>query len=244
MSKRRNNYSLYEAYYNFLKIIIDDLDVNINWKYKKYINILKFLKNNLDVKTGEIDFLQKLPGVGSIGLWGRSMGAATTMLYAHSDKRVKAICMDSPFGDFKLLAKELCLKYVTLPEFVIDGAMNLVKKTIKEKNGLEIDKLQPRIYASKTKTPAFFVHAVNDELISLEQSIKLYESYAGEKSLNVVEGGHNSCRQRHVLEKIAKFFATYLFRNNEDFRNSDFESVNGFVTKNEDYLKGISADEI
>ena len=190
-----------------------------------------------------IDFLQKLPGVGSIGLWGRSMGAATTMLYAHSDKRIKAICMDSPFGDFKLLAKELCLKYVSLPDFVIDGTMNLVKKTIKEKNGLEIDKLQPRLYASKTKTPAFFIHAVNDELISLEQSIKLYESYAGEKSLNVVEGGHNSSRQRHVLEKIAKFFATYLFRNNDD-RNSDFESVNGYVTKNEDYLKGISEDDI
>ncbi len=171
------------------------------------------------------------------------MGAATTMLYAHSDKRIKAICMDSPFGDFKLLAKELCLKYVTLPEFVIDGTMNLVKKTIKEKNGLEIDKLQPRVYASKTKVPAFFVHAVNDELISLEQTIKLYEAYAGEKSLNVVEGGHNSCRQRHVLEKIAKFFANYLFKCDDDFRNSNFNNVNQFVTK-EDYLKGINEDDI
>ena len=57
MTKRRKNYSLYEAYYNFLKIIIDDLDVNINWKYKKYINILKHLKNNLDSKTGEISVL-------------------------------------------------------------------------------------------------------------------------------------------------------------------------------------------
>ena len=57
MTKRRKNYSLYEAYYNFLKIIIDDLDVNINWKYKKYINILKHLKNNLDPKTGEISVL-------------------------------------------------------------------------------------------------------------------------------------------------------------------------------------------
>ena len=57
MSKKRKNYSLYEAYYNFLKIIIDDLDVNINWKYKKYINILKHLKNNLDTKTGEINVL-------------------------------------------------------------------------------------------------------------------------------------------------------------------------------------------
>ena len=57
MSKKRKNYSLYESYYNFLKLIIDDLDVNINWKYKKYINILKHLKNNLDTKTGEISVL-------------------------------------------------------------------------------------------------------------------------------------------------------------------------------------------
>ena len=57
MSKKRKNYCLYEAYYNFLKIIIDDLDVNINWKYKKYINILRYLKNNLDTKTGEISVL-------------------------------------------------------------------------------------------------------------------------------------------------------------------------------------------
>ena len=55
MNKRRKAYTLCEAYYNFLKIIIDDLDINFNWKYKKYINILEHLKNNLDIKTGEID---------------------------------------------------------------------------------------------------------------------------------------------------------------------------------------------
>ena len=57
MSKRNKYYTLYEAYYNFLKIIIDGLDVNYNWKYRKYNNILKHLKNNLDIKTGEIDVL-------------------------------------------------------------------------------------------------------------------------------------------------------------------------------------------
>ena len=57
MSKKRKNYSLFEAYYYFLKLIIDDLDVNINWKYKKYVNILKHLKNNFDDKTGEINVL-------------------------------------------------------------------------------------------------------------------------------------------------------------------------------------------
>ena len=57
MNKRRNTYTLCEAYYNFLKLIIDDLDTNFNWKYKKYINILDHLKKNLDIKTGEIDVL-------------------------------------------------------------------------------------------------------------------------------------------------------------------------------------------
>ena len=159
-----------------------------------------------------IDFVQKLPGVGAIGLWGRSMGAATTMFYAHTDNRIKAICMASPFGDFKLLAKELCLKHITLPDFVLTTTMNIVQKTVKEKCGLDIEKLQPQIYASKTKTPAFFLHAVADELISLEQTLKLVESYGGQSFINVVEGGHNSLRQKHVLEKIAKFFVSYLYK--------------------------------
>ena len=119
----------------------------------EYISLGWYEKD--DVKL-IIDFVEKLPGVLNIGLWGRSMGAATTMFYAHSDPRIKAICMDSPFGDFKLLAKELCLKYITLPNFVLTTAMNFVKNTVKEKCGLDIDKLKPILYANKTKTPAFF----------------------------------------------------------------------------------------
>ena len=188
----------------------------------EYISLGWYEKD--DVKL-IIDFVEKLPGVLNIGLWGRSMGAATTMFYAHSDPRIKAICMDSPFGDFKLLAKELCLKYITLPNFVLTTAMNFVKKTVKEKCGLDIDKLKPILYANKTKTPAFFLHAVTDELISLEQTLKLVENYAGERFINVVEGGHNSLRQKHVLEKIAKFFVTYLYKENEK-EISSYSKVN------------------
>ena len=99
-----------------------------------------------------------------------------------------------------------------MPDFVLTTTMNIVQKTVKEKCGLDIEKLQPQIYASKTKTPAFFLHAVADELISLEQTLKLVESYGGQSFINVVEGGHNSLRQKHVLEKIAKFFVSYLYK--------------------------------
>ena len=201
----------------------------------EYISLGWFEKD--DVKL-IIDFVEKLPGVYTIGLWGRSMGAATTMFYAHCDLRIKAICMDSPFSDFKLLAKELCLKYISLPNFVLTTTMNFVKNTVKEKCGLDIDKLKPILYANKTKTPAFFLHAVADELISLEQTLKLVENYGGEKFINVVEGGHNSLRQKHVLEKIANFFVTYLRKEKEE-EISSYKQVNkindnSFRVNNED----------
>ena len=69
--------------------------------------------------------------------------------------------------------------------------MSLIKNSVKEKNNLDVDKLQPLIYADKTKIPAFFVHSMDDELTNLEQATWLYEAYAGKKMLNVIEGGHN-----------------------------------------------------
>ena len=202
----------------------------------EYISLGWFEKDDVRLI---IDFVEKLPGVSGIGLWGRSMGAATTMFYAHSDERIKAICMDSPFSDFKLLAKELCLKYITLPNFVLTTTMNFVKNTVKEKCGLDIDKLKPILYANKTKTPAFFLHAVGDELISLEQTLKLVEEYKGEKFINVVEGGHNSLRQKHVLEKIASFFVIYLYKENEKEMSSYIKvnklNENNFKINNNDF---------
>lgn len=35
--------------------------------------------------------------VYSIGLWGRSMGASTSILYAAKDTSISALCLDSPF---------------------------------------------------------------------------------------------------------------------------------------------------
>jgi alpha-beta hydrolase superfamily lysophospholipase len=41
------------------------------------------------------------------GLWGRSMGAATAILYAHMDPSIAGMVLDSPFSSLSTLAKEL-----------------------------------------------------------------------------------------------------------------------------------------
>ena len=208
-----------------------------------------------------IDFLEKLPGVGNIGIWGRSMGAATTLIYAHRDSRVKAICLDSPFADFSRLAKELTLNHINLPGFLVSGALSLVRGTVLSKNGLDIDKLKPIEFASKTFQPAIFIHAIHDELINVKHSIDIFNQYGGqEKSLKCCDkGGHNTKRTSMILNEIGEFFKKFLFQDNDGdilddnntVYNASYEvkepqqknSKENNKNNNEDYLRKNSMND-
>ena len=189
-----------------------------------------------------IDFLETLPGVGNIGIWGRSMGAATTILYAHKDPRVKAICVDSPFADFRRLAKEITLNHVNLPKFILDTILKFIRKTIKKKNGLDINLLKPIEAAKKTFQPVLFIHANNDELIGYQHSGDLYEIYKGPKTIRYLEkGGHNSRRPNQIIKKIGEFFKKYLYidylnltKDKDENKEKNKEKDNNKINNNEE----------
>ena len=173
-----------------------------------YISLGYHEKNDVKII---VDFIDNIPGVSKIGIWGRSMGAATTLLYSYKDPRISAICVDSPFENFKKLAEELVIKQIKLPKFIIDGALKIVQGTVKKKNGLDIYKLKPIENVSNTFQPALFVHAINDELINVEHSINLFNNYGGPKSLKCCDkGGHNTRRPKIIKKEIGEFFYKYL----------------------------------
>ena len=175
----------------------------------EYISLGYHEKNDVKII---VDFIENLPGISKIGIWGRSMGAATTLLYTYKDPRIFAICIDSPFENFKRLAEELVIKQIKLPKFIIDGALKIVQGTIKKKNGLDIYKLKPLENVSNTFQPALFIHAINDELINVEHSINLFNNYGGPKSLKCCDkGGHNSRRSKKIKKEIGEFFYKYLY---------------------------------
>jgi len=175
-----------------------------------------------------INFLEKIQGVGRIGIWGRSMGAATTMIYAHRDMRVKAICLDSPFADFFRLAKELVLKQITLPSFLITGMLKIVGSTIYGKNGLDIEKLKPINVANKTFQPALFIHAENDQLININHSIDLIAKYGGKEKIlkRLDKGGHNTKRNKEIINEIGEFFSKHLIGNNINLDKAVMRMIN------------------
>jgi alpha/beta superfamily hydrolase len=44
-------------------------------------------------------FLRTLGTVSSIGIWGRSMGAVTALMYADSNHEIGCLVLDSPFSN-------------------------------------------------------------------------------------------------------------------------------------------------
>ena len=194
-----------------------------------------------------IDFLETIPGVGNIGIWGRSMGAATTMLYTHKDPRIKAICVDSPFADFKRLAKEINLKYTNLPNFIFEAVLSFIRKTINKKNGLDINLLKPIEAAMKTFQPVMFIHAKNDELIPFNHSKDLFEAYKGPKTIRYLDkGGHNTRRPDNIIKQIGEFFQKYLFFEDSNLPNKENNynnNINFDLDKNREN-ENISNNEI
>ena len=175
-----------------------------------------------------VDFVEKYPGVGEIGLWGRSMGAATTLIYASMDERIKAIVVDSPFSDFRRVAKEMCLAQVNVPGFLIEGAISIIGKSVYKKNGMKINEIKAIEAVKNCYIPVIFIHARDDDIVKYQHSLDLFNNYAGsDKELRDVLGGHNGKRSNLVLEHVGRFFVKHLkpFINNIDFKNISEEET-------------------
>jgi alpha-beta hydrolase superfamily lysophospholipase len=71
--------------------------------------------------------------VSTIGLWGRSMGAVTALLYADRDPSIAGMVLDSPFTNLKVLVNELAKHYTKMPSILVSGAIKLIRKTIQSK---------------------------------------------------------------------------------------------------------------
>jgi alpha-beta hydrolase superfamily lysophospholipase len=80
-----------------------------------------------------VDYLRKNRRASTIGLWGRSMGAVTSLLYGDRDPSIGGMVLDSPFSNMKTLVTELAKTHTKIPSFLVSGAMKLVRNTIKGK---------------------------------------------------------------------------------------------------------------
>mmetsp|Transcript_145887 Transcript_145887/g.379263 ORF Transcript_145887/g.379263 Transcript_145887/m.379263 type:complete len:463 (+) Transcript_145887:54-1442(+) len=153
--------------------------------------------------------LRQSPFCGPIGLWGRSMGAVTALMYADQDPSLGAICLDSPFECLRRLAEELASSNripFPLPSWMVGAVLSVIRMRVKTLANFDIENIVPLEHARRSFVPAMFLHARDDDLILPHHSRNLYRAYAGDKQYVQIDGDHNSERSQSVVSQAVAFF--------------------------------------
>ena len=118
-----------------------------------------------------------------LGLYGESMGAATSLLEQADDDRIDFVIADCGFADlWDLMAYQL-KEFHHLPPRVFLPAANFFFKRITK---ADIKDISPIKAVKKAKTPIFFVHGEADEYIPQEHSIRMYEACPSKKDILII----------------------------------------------------------
>lgn len=198
----------------------------------EYISLGWFEQHDL---ANLVDYLREERRVGSIGIWGRSMGAVTAILYASTNpKGIEALALDSPFGKLKGVAMHLSkshAKYV--PNFILKIGYKMVRKSIKSRAKFDIEKLKPVKYVEKIKIPAIIAYSTNDELVPCKQFEKIQVKYGGPNIVSIFRGGHNDMRSLEFCTEVGIFFCKHL--KTQELKNTPISIPPHWIT--EDVMK-------
>lgn len=136
------------------------------------------------------------------------MGASTILMadYSACPLPVACIVLDSPFACFSELAESLGSQ-MGVPKEMIGALLPMIEQQVKEvTGGMEIRSLRPIDKVGSLTFPALFIHGVDDTLIPMDHSERLYEAYGGStKEVNYCEGDHNGMRPYETLDLMFAF---------------------------------------
>jgi len=205
----------------------------------EYISLGWYERDDVEVV---IEHLRKSNKVSTIGLWGRSMGAVTAIMYGDRDPSIAGMVLDSPFSSLKTLVEELVNDKVSLPSFIVNQALSLVKSTVLKKAKFKLDDIEPIPYAKRCFIPSLFVAAKDDNFVKPHHSKILHDSYPGDKNLINIEGDHNSVRPRFFKDSAAIFFHNTLQVEFLKEISDNYARFNYKVNKKEDEGKIENSD--
>ncbi|KAK9933514.1 hypothetical protein M0R45_020711 [Rubus argutus] len=152
-----------------------------------------------DLRT-VVDYLRADGNVSLIGLWGRSMGAVTSLLYGAEDPSIAGV-------------------------FTVKFAIQYMRRAIQKKAKFDIMNLNTIKVASSCFVPALFGHATDDDFIHPHHSDRIFEAYMGDKNIIKFEGDHNSPRPQFYFDSINIFFHNVLQPPEDEVAGTFFDTM-------------------
>lgn len=158
-----------------------------------------------------VSYLRSNERISCIGLWGRSMGAVTCLLYGAEDPSIAGMVLDSAFANLFDLMMELVDVYkIRLPKFTVKVAVQYMRRIIQKKAKFDIMDLNSIQVAPKTFIPALFGHAKDDKFVMPHHSDHIFKCYMGDKNIINFAGDHNSSRPQFYYDSVSIFFYNVL----------------------------------
>jgi pimeloyl-ACP methyl ester carboxylesterase len=151
-------------------------------------------------------------GIADIGLWGRSMGAVTAIMYAAKDPSIRCLIGDSPFSSLKRLAGDLVTRHAGawVPKAVVSTAVKKIRKKIAKMAQFDINDLDAAKYARLCNVPSFLFHGEADDFVLPYHSVAVADSFNGSCIHRIVKGSHNGTRGDDVMSIAVPFVTLYL----------------------------------
>lgn len=172
-----------------------------------------------------VTYLQRTyPNFKNIILWGKSMGAATALMYGErlasttkssSYGRVCAIVADSPYSCMDDLAHQLASQYAMVPGFMVPKGVEYFRSRIKEKTGADLTELNPKLSVRSIRIPILLGVANGDELTLPSHVREVYENCRGNNPKNqLIEfyGDHFSPRTLEFYGPAVRFVLSVVTR--------------------------------
>jgi len=148
----------------------------------------------------------------SIGTYGESMGATTVLLEAKIDNRVKFVVSDCAFSDFTVLLRQLLWQKFKIPVYPFYWFALIVFRLFASASMRGISPIKD---LNTISIPIMFIHGKADDYIPYTHSVKMYESYKGNKSLflaenNAYHAGSYFADQKNYEKSISEFLDNYV----------------------------------
>ncbi len=138
--------------------------------------------------TSVVDYLTARPDVDAerIGVVGFSMGAATSLMAAAQDTRIKAVVGDSAWADVHHWLRPKLLDVFVHPRHTFTP---LSLKLVELRGGIDLDALEPRrVVGRLAPRPLLVIHGSADEVVPPGDADEIFAAAGHPKQLWRVEG--------------------------------------------------------
>ena len=164
-----------------------------------------------DVKAA-VDYLHNQKQIQRIGIFGTSMGAATSVMTMVKDSRIDAAVLEAGWSNLTYLYQDIFEQYIKLPSFPL---LPMTIWLLEWRTGLDMDELNPEDrLADIAPRPVSFIHCRGDNLINFSHAERNYAAAKEPKTLWTA-----SCEiharawqsDAKILEKqVVDYFLRYL----------------------------------